>query len=282
MLSYRHAFHAGNHADVLKHAVLVSILDYLKQKDKPFWYVDTHAGAGVYDLAATEAKKNAEFAAGIGRLWQPSNRQSAPSILDAYFEAIAALNPDGVLRLYPGSPAFAAQRLREQDRLRLFDLHPRDVDILCAHFAGDRRVLVSASDGFTGLKALLPPPPRRAVVLIDPPYEIKDDYQKVEAALADGQKRFASGTYIVWYPLLPRAEAQELPERLIALGLSALRVELQVDKPAEEFGLYGSGLFIVNPPWTLFAQLEELLPWLQERLALSDSAAVRLEKLGAH
>jgi 23S rRNA (adenine2030-N6)-methyltransferase len=273
MLSYRHAFHAGNHADVLKHAVLVLILDYLRQKDKPFWYVDTHAGAGGYRLSSPEAQKNAEFAAGIGRLWKLDPR---PPLLASYFDTIAADNPCGELQCYPGSPLFAARLLRPQDRLRLFELHPQDQRVLSERFAGDRRVQVLASDGFAGLKALLPPPPRRALVLIDPPYELKEDYQRVVSALTDARQRFATGVYMVWYPLLSRVEAQRLPGQLAALGLPALRIELQVGEPAGEFGMYGSGIFVVNPPWTLAAQLEQLLPLLRDVMG-AKGAAIRLE-----
>jgi len=275
MLSYRHAFHAGNHADVLKHSTQVLILEYLKKKDKPFWYIDTHAGAGVYSLASAEAQKNAEFAGGIERLWHDAAR---PAELAAYFDAIAAFNPDGRLRNYPGSPGFAAQLLREQDRLRLFELHPQDHAALSAYLARDRRVLISASDGFNGLKALLPPPPRRALVLIDPPYELKEDYQRVVAALSDAQRRFANGIYLLWYPLLSRAEAQRLPEDLLALGLPALRAELQVGEPVGEFGMYGSGVFVINPPWMLADQLGQCLPAVCAALG----AQFRLELSGAH
>jgi 23S rRNA (adenine2030-N6)-methyltransferase len=277
MLSYRHAFHAGNHADVLKHAVLTLILGYLVRKDKPLWYVDTHAGAGRYLLAGAEAQKNAEFVGGIGRLRRQARR---PELLRDYFDIVAACNPGDELQSYPGSPEFAARLLRAQDRLRLFEMHPKDCDALTQHCAGDRRVLIAASDGFTGLKALLPPPPRRALVLIDPPYELKEDYRQVTRAVADAHRRFASGTYMVWYPLLPRPEARQLPERLAALGLPALRAELQVTAPSGDFGLYGSGVFVINPPWVLFEQLEELLPLLRDSLGLSAAAATRLDRLG--
>lgn len=273
MLSYRHAFHAGNHADVLKHSVLALILDYLGKKDKPFWYIDTHAGAGAYRLASAEAQKNAEFAGGIGRLWRLASR---PDALRPYLDAVLAFNPDGELRNYPGSPCLAAHLLREQDRLRLFELHPQDRAILSDHFAGDRRVRIAAEDGFSGLKSLLPPAPRRALVLIDPPYELKEDYQRVVSALADAQRRFATGVYMVWYPLLSRAEARRLPEQLAALGLPSLRAELQIDEPAGEFGMYGSGVFVVNPPWMLQGQLETLLPLLRDVLGAA-GASFRLQ-----
>lgn len=274
MLSYRHAFHAGNHADVLKHAVLTLVIDYLKQKEKPIWYIDTHAGAGVYALDSSEAKKNAEFKTGIERLLD--HRNELPESLQSYLAAIDALRAD-VQRGYPGSPWFAAHLLREQDRLRLFELHPQDHELLKNNFARDRRVSIAQSDGFAGLKALLPPPPRRAVVLIDPPYELKEDYAHVVTALQDALRRFAQGTYIVWYPLLSRAESQRLPKKLADLTVPSLRVELKVENPKGEFGMFGSGLFIVNPPWVLHGQLQALMPALQKLLGKNGEAEFLLE-----
>jgi 23S rRNA (adenine2030-N6)-methyltransferase len=278
MLSYRHAFHAGNHADVLKHSVLTLLLEYFKQKDKPFWYIDTHAGAGAYRLDSNEARKNAEYARGIARVL--TARSELPDFLRPYVAVIDALNTDVDLRRYPGSPWLAAQLMRETDRLRLFEMHPQDVQILNDNLQHDRRVLIAASDGFAGLKALLPPPPRRALILIDPPYELKEDYAKVVNVLQDSVKRFSNGTYMIWYPLLSRTEAQRLPAKLMALQLPALRIELQVEKPQGEFGMFGSGLFIVNPPWTLREQLQTWLPQLQTLLGRADESSFLLESSG--
>ncbi len=274
MLSYRHAFHAGNHADVLKHAVLTLVIDYLKQKEKPFWYVDTHAGAGVYTLDSSEAKKNAEFKTGIERLL--NHRDELPELLQPYLAVIDDLRAT-LPRGYPGSPFFAARLLREQDRLRLFELHPQDVEILKNNFERDRRVLIAHSDGFAGLKALLPPPPRRAVVLIDPPYELKEDYAHAVRALQEALQRFGNGTYIVWYPLLSRAEAQRLPKKLAELAAPSLRAELKIENPKGEFGMFGSGLFIVNPPWVLHDQLKVLMPALQKLLGKAGEAEFVLQ-----
>ncbi|HSB96335.1 MAG TPA: 23S rRNA (adenine(2030)-N(6))-methyltransferase RlmJ [Spongiibacteraceae bacterium] len=278
MLSYRHAFHAGNHADVLKHSVLSLLLEYFKQKDKPFWYIDTHAGAGAYRLDSSEARKNAEYARGIGRIL--AARTTLPDFLQPYVESIDALNSGADLKHYPGSPWLAAELMRATDRLRLFEMHPQDVQILNDNLQRDRRVVITQSDGFSGLKALLPPPPRRALILIDPPYELKEDYAKVVNALQDALKRFSNGTYMIWYPLLSRAEAQRLPAKLMALQLPALRIELQVEKPQGEFGMFGSGLFIVNPPWTLRAQLQTWLPQLQSLLGNADESSFVLESSG--
>ena len=262
MLSYRHAFHAGNHADVLKHFVEVQLLRYLAQKDKPFWYIDTHAGAACYELDRGYAAQNAEFESGIARLWQ---RDDLPAPLAEYVALVRQFNPDGLLKLYPGSPLVALELLREQDRLRLYELHPSDSEILRENFAGhEAQALIMAADGFGALKALLPPPPRRALVLIDPPYEDKQDYRRVTAALREGLQRFANGVYAVWYPQLQRAEAQQLPEQLKQLPLKNwLHVALNVQEPSPDgFGMHGSGLFIVNPPWTLHGVLQETMPYL--------------------
>ncbi|MBM4190435.1 MAG: 23S rRNA (adenine(2030)-N(6))-methyltransferase RlmJ, partial [Betaproteobacteria bacterium] len=265
MLSYRHAFHAGNHADVLKHLVLVRLLRYLNQKDKPYWYIDTHAGAGVYGLDAGYSTKNAEHEQGIARLWKQTD---LPEPLADYVDLIRALNPSGDLKLYPGSPYLARQLLRPEDRMRLFELHTTDIELLGRTFQGQRRVQVTLGNGFAGLKSLLPPPPRRALTLIDPSYEERSDYLHVVEALKDSLKRFATGIYAIWYPLLGRADAQRLPERLRGVAQSWLDVRLEVYKPVVgEYGMYGSGLVIINPPWTLEAELRACLPLLKDLLA---------------
>ena len=277
MLSYRHAFHAGNHADVLKHAVLLELLDYYNRKDKPWFYIDTHAGAGCYALDSEHATKTAESADGIGRLWA---REDLPPMLAAYVEAVRQFNPHGRLLFYPGSPALAMTRARTQDRLRLFEMHPADEAALRQTFAAEaERVQVRRADGFDGLRGLLPPPSRRAVVLIDPPYEVKDDYRRVVDTVRDAMKRFPSGTYLVWYPMLARAEARQLPERLAALGADSwLDVRLAVRGPsADGFGMFGSGLFVVNPPWVLPERLEAVMPWLVEHLGEDGGAGFDLE-----
>jgi len=277
MLSYRHAFHAGNHADVLKHFVEVQLLRYLAQKDKPFWFIDTHAGAGCYALDSGYATQNAEYESGIARLWA---RDDLPEALADYVALVKGINPDGQMKLYPGSPLVAAELLREQDKMRLFELHPTDSDILQENFAGyGTQVLMQTADGFGALKALLPPPPRRALVLMDPPYEEKQDYQRVVAALNEGLKRFANGTYAVWYPQLQRAEARELPERLKQLPVKSwLNVALTVQGESEEgFGMHGSGMFVLNPPWTLHAVLQEMMPYLVQHLGQDGQAGFTLE-----
>jgi 23S rRNA (adenine2030-N6)-methyltransferase len=281
MLSYRHAFHAGNHADVLKHFLLVELIQHISQKETPFWYVDTHAGAGVYALDTGYATKLAEHADGIGRLWR---RQDLPEALAKYVGLVRELNPDGALRAYPGSPWIAQRLLRSQDRLRLFELHSSDSELLQDNFralgaAARRRTIIAPTDGYAGLKAVLPPLPRRGLILIDPSYEDKSDYSAVSVALKDALVRFATGTYLLWYPQLSRADSQRLPTVLKTLpAKSWLHVSLSVSAPAEDgFGMRGSGLFILNPPWTLFKTLQNVMPYLVKVLGRDSAAGFVLE-----
>lgn len=276
MLSYRHAFHAGNFADVLKHFVQFQLLQYLNQKDKPYWVIDTHAGAGIYALNEGFAAKNAEYRDGIGRLWLCPD---LPAPMAEFMALLQPLNPDNTLRFYPGSPWISAHLLRADDRLRLFEMHPTDFDVLQQTFATEKQVKVEKSDGFAALKALLPPPPRRGLVLIDPPYEEKQDYQRVPAALQEALKRFETGTYAVWYPLLPRTEPEKMVEKMKRLPVKSwLNVSQSVSAPrADGFGMFGAGMFVLNPPWTLYATLESVMPWLNETLAQDAVAGFTLE-----
>ncbi|MCP5430551.1 MAG: 23S rRNA (adenine(2030)-N(6))-methyltransferase RlmJ [Chromatiaceae bacterium] len=275
MLSYRHAFHAGNHADVLKHYVLFEILSYYGQKGKPYWYIDTHAGAGQYDLKGPQAAQNAEYLEGVGRLWEQSQ---LPPALVAFLGALRAFNSGPDLRIYPGSPLLAGSLIRDEDRMLLFEMHPADLRALQAGVkAAGRQVKVRGEDGFAGLVGILPPPTRRAVILIDPPYEVKADYRRVEEVLSAALKRFPQGTYVLWYPLLRRNEVQVMRERFRRLGAPAwLQVELQVRQPTGS-GMYGSGVYVINPPWTLPQQLESILPTLRDRLAVDAGARFSLE-----
>lgn len=282
MLSYRHAFHAGNHADVLKHFVLMQTLAYYAQKDKPFWYIDTHAGAGMYSLESGYAAQNAEYETGIAKLWQAND---LPSELANYVGYIKSLNQPSSpktakLNFYPGSPICAKALLRADDRMRLFELHPSDFEILLENFRGEtRQTRIDMSNGFAGIKAILPPPTRRAVVLIDPPYEEKQDYNRVVEMLKESLQRFATGTYIIWYPLLQRPEPAQMIENLKALNLQDwMNVSLTVEAPAiDGFGMYGSGLFIVNPPWTLPKTLETVMPYLADKLGVDAGASFEID-----
>lgn len=281
MLSYRHAFHAGNHADVLKHFVLVELIRHLCQKETPFWVVDTHAGAGMYALDTGYATRLAEYADGIGRLW---SRKDLPPSLAEYLKLVREFNPDGALKAYPGSPWIAQRLLRAQDRLRLFELHSSDSALLQDNFralgpSATRRTIISATDGYAGLKAVLPPLPRRGLVLIDPSYEDKSDYSAVVLALKDALTRFATGTYMLWYPQLSRLDNQRLPTILKTLpAKNWLHVALSVSLPQEDgLGMRGSGLFILNPPWTLHKTLQEVMPYLVKVLGRDSGAAFVLE-----
>ncbi len=281
MLSYRHAFHAGNHADVLKHLILLQIAGYMGEKPAPFWIIDTHAGAGRYALESAHARKLGEYRDGIGRLW---DRKGLPPAVVNYVEFVRMLNPDGKLRHYPGSPWLASQLLRESDRLRLYELHSSDVKLLQECFASaGRQVTVTAGDGFAGLKAILPPPPRRALVLIDPSYETRDDYVNAVKCLQDSLKRFPTGIFALWYPLLAKLESRKLPARLKGLGATNwLNVTLEVRAPSTDgFGMNGSAMFIINPPWTLERKLHETLPALTAILAQGDGARYTLESESA-
>jgi 23S rRNA (adenine2030-N6)-methyltransferase len=291
MLSYRHAFHAGNHADVLKHLVLIQLLRYFGQKETPYMYVDTHAGAGVYALDIGYAAKNAEYETGISPLW---DRNDLPEALADYVRLVKGMNPSGKMRYYPGSPYCADKIMREQDRMRLFELHPSDCKILQENFRkveahaaaqGQRpttrgkRVMIQKGDGFLGLKALLPPPSRRGLVLIDPPYENKDDYRHVKDTLADALVRFATGTYAVWYPVLQRMESRQMPDKLKRLPCNGwLNVTLSISTPSPDgFGLHSSGMFVINPPWTLEPMLRDLMPYLVKVLGKDAGATFTLE-----
>ena len=289
MFSYRHAFHAGNHADVLKHFVQVQLHKYMNQKDTAYTYIDTHAGAGVYALDSAQALKSGESEGGIARLWE---RDDLPVALAEYVDLVRALNPSGKLRYYPGSPWVADQASRLEDRLRLFELHPADVKLLDQNIrkleahkaeqgerARGRRIMVERADGFQSLKALLPPPSRRALVLCDPPYEVKLDYKHVYDTLGEALGRFPAGMYAVWYPVLQRMESRQFPDRLKRLPAKEwLHVTLSVATPGPDgTGLHSSGMFILNPPYTLEATLREVMPYLVKVLGQDRGATFRIE-----
>ena len=278
MLAYRHAFHAGNHADVLKHTVLTRVLRYMNAKPKPYRLVDTHAGAGGYSLEGRFAQKKGEYEQGVRRLW---GRSDLPPALADYLELVQRFNPEGRLVQYPGSPALAQMLLRPQDQLRLFELHPTDHRILASYLGDVKGAEVYDRDGFDGLKGQVPPSTRRAVVLMDPSYEGHGDYGRVVASLRDAIGRFAEGVYMVWYPQVSKLEAAQLPKRLEALAPRGwLHVRLTVQQPdAQGFGLAGSGVFLINPPYTLHDELLVVLPYLVEVLGQYDGANYLLEQL---
>jgi 23S rRNA (adenine2030-N6)-methyltransferase len=274
MLAYRHAFHAGNHADVLKHLVLCLVLQHMNQKDKGYRIVDTHAGAGGYSLEGSYANKRAEYQDGIARLW---GRDDLPPPVADYVGLVRQFNGSERLSQYPGSPAFAHLLMRPQDQLHLYELHPTDHRILASYLGEETGVQVTMSDGFAALKRELPPPTRRGVVLIDPPYELKTDYAKVLAAVREALTRFADGTVIVWLPHLQLLEAAQLPQRLKNAAAPAkkgwLHASLVVGAgDARGFGLLGSSVIVINPPHTLQPALRGSLPWLAQVLGQFDGA----------
>lgn len=277
MLAYRHAFHAGNHADVLKHTVLTMLLRYMNQKAKPYRLIDTHAGAGGYSLEGRYAQKKGEFEQGIGRLW---TRQDLPEAVADYVARVREFNPQGTLEQYPGSPAFAQMLLRAQDQLRLYELHPTDFRILASYLGSVKGAEVKNADGFEALKSQLPPSTRRAVVLMDPSYEGHGDYARVVGALREGLARFAEGVYMVWYPQVQKVEAVELPRRLEALAPKGwLHVRMTVQEPdSQGFGLAGSGVFIINPPFSLHDQVLAVMPYLVDVLGQYDDASFVVEQ----
>lgn len=265
MLSYRHAFHAGNFADVLKHSVLVHTLDYMTQKEKSLRIIDTHAGAGGYTLTNQQPIKNREIENGMARLWQ---RNDLPPLLEHYRKVVQQFNSGAALRFYPGSPLLAQALSRPQDRLFLHELHSTDHRLLKEAIGRDQRVTVVDEDGFQGLQALLPPPDRRGLVLIDPSYEIKKDYQAVVQQLTKAWRRFSTGTYAVWYPVVSRQRIEEMERALVRSGIRNIQLfEFGIAPDNEEFGMTASGMIMVNPPWTLWKNMEQTLPLLSEWLS---------------
>ncbi|MBY8275783.1 23S rRNA (adenine(2030)-N(6))-methyltransferase RlmJ [Vibrio fluvialis] len=265
MLSYRHSFHAGNHADVVKHIVQSLILSALQQKDKPFVYHDTHSGVGRYDLTHEWSEKTGEYKQGIARLWQQTE---VPEDIHSYLDAIKALNDDGELRYYPGSPRVARAHLRSHDRMVLTELHPSDYPLLEQEFHRDRQVAIFKEDGFARLKASLPPKERRGLVLIDPPYELAKEYRDVVQAIAQSYKRWATGIYAIWYPVVNRCDIEDMIEGLQGLGIrKILQIELGVSPDTNERGMTASGMIVINPPWKLESQMQSILPFLKEAIA---------------
>ena len=288
MFSYRHAFHAGSHADILKHLTLIHLVEYLQEKPVALTMGDTHAGAGIYSLQDGFAAISKEAENGIYRLLEFKEEGNAiPPSIQKYLDCIGSEN-SGDLATYPGSPFILARMLRPQDRLKLFELHPKEIDILhhnieqldCA-----KQIDVYAADSFSRLKGLLPPPSRRGLVLIDPSYEDKQDYRYLEITLEEALQRFVTGCYAVWYPILSRRESAALPDRMKKLAAthkrSWLHAELRVENAPGERRLQASGMFIINPPWTLEKHLAEALPILTQALAINSGAQYLLKSMEA-
>lgn len=275
-MNYRHSYHAGNHADVLKHAILLRMLQLLQRKEAPLCYLDSHAGTALYDLSGEQAGKTGEYRDGIGRLW---SREDLPALLAGYRDAVARHNPDGQLRLYPGSPQLLADHLREQDRMILSELHPEDAATLKQHFAAQAHIAVHQRDGYE-LPAFLPVAEKRALWLLDPPFEKGDDLQRCVQAIQTGIQRMRQTVVALWYPIKDERQLKAFYQHMAEAGLSkVLRVELSVRPTDTSLGLNGSGLMLVNPPWPLWEELEQVLPWLSETLAQSGSGSWRMDWL---
>lgn len=270
MLSYQHAYHAGNFADVLKHTVLCEVIDYLKQKDKPFYFHDTHAGRGLYPLHLQEMKKTREHEQGIDRLWPLlCDEKKCPAELQPYAQALQHYNKGSSLKQYPGSGLIAQALMRPADQLTLTELHPGEFAALEQNTEYLGNVRVQQADAWKTLRSSLPPPQKRGVILIDPSYELKNEHQQVIDAIAESIRRFATGVYLVWYPII---EQDSLHKKLIR-GIeqlappSLLRIELSVANPGQKTGLLGSGMLVINAPWQLDAQMKSVLPTLHQMLA---------------
>ncbi|NTS77182.1 23S rRNA (adenine(2030)-N(6))-methyltransferase RlmJ [Catenovulum sp. SM1970] len=269
MLSYRHSFHAGNYADVLKHTVQQAILDYLLLKDKPFCVVDTHAGAGAYQLDSAHAQKTNEYVDGIAKIWQYADKHNdLHELIENYLNSVKAFNQDNSLKYYPGSPWFSQQALRAGDKLFAYELHPADFDLLTQAKGRDRKVKLFHDDGFKSCLGLLPPEQKRGFIIIDPPYEVKKDYDTVVKTVAKAHKKFANGVYAIWYPVVDRYRINKMRDDLIASGITRIHCyEMGLSQDTEQHGMTSAGMIVINPPWTLKAQMEEVLPQLVDILA---------------
>lgn len=286
-MNYRHAFHAGNFADVFKHAVLCRILHYLCEKPAAFRVIDTHAGAGLYDLTSSEAKRGGEWPGGIGRLMAAAETGALPAnaatLLKPYLDVIGALNERGTLKVYPGSPAVARAFLRAQDKLIACEIEPGAANQLARNLDNDGRIKTIAIDGWTALSAYVPPPERRGLVLVDPPFEEEADFHRLSHLLGIAHRKWATGVYALWYPIKGRGEVDALAKRVRKLGIAkVLRAEHLVSPVSDQTRLNGSALIIINPPWTLEAELKVLLPVLAQLLAReTNSGGFRIDWLDA-
>lgn len=273
MLSYRHAFHAGNHADVFKHLVLTLLIRTLLQKEKPFLYLETHAGAGHYSLRSTMAQKNREYETGIGRIW---NDVHPHDMAEDYLRSVRVVNPGKSLHYYPGSPKIVRSLLRPCDRMVLCEWHSTEVEYLFSEFRKDRQVRIEHCDGYHAIKAYLPPLQRRGLVHIDPSFELKDERRRLLEAIKEGYRRWPTGIFAIWYPIQDKGTANHFLRSFQRLNIpKILLVELMV-LPDVPFRLNGSGLIIINPPWQVEEKLRKVLPWLWEKLAISKQGEWRL------
>ncbi len=267
-MNYRHAFHAGNFADVVKHIILTRILTYLMRKDAAFRVIDTHAGLGIYDLLGASAEKTGEWQEGIGRLIHVKLPQNAAELIAPYFDAVRAQNPDGDLRYYPGSPFITRHMLRDQDRLMGFELHPVDAGRLRENFVGDFQTRITELDAWKIFGTHLPPREKRGLVLVDPPFEEKGEFARMVKSLVQGHQRWPGGIYAYWYPIKDPAEVAAYIKALKATGIAKiLRLELTIRPPSEPPRLHGTGMVVVNPPFVLEEEMRTVLPLLADLLS---------------
>lgn len=268
MLSYRHSFHAGNFADIIKHIVLVEALCHLAKKVSPFEYIDSYSGAGLFNLNSKDAQKLEEHHNGIGKL----EAGEFPELSD-YFSVIHSYNKSGKISLYPGSPSIAKHFLRQQDRAWLYELHPQDYKSLCKNMANSKKIQVFFQDGLKALESVIPPTSRRGLILIDPSYEIKSEYEQVFRAVINAHKKFSTGTYIIWYPVVDRRQADVLEKKFVLSGIKDIqRFELGLSPDTKERGMTSSGVFVINPPWTLFEKMSVVLPRLAHTLGNTNAS----------
>ncbi len=279
-MNYRHIYHAGNFADVVKHAILVRIVEYLKRKDKAFRVIDTHAGIGLYDLSSDAAQKTGEWRGGIGRVMEAAIEPRAAALLSPYFDAVRAFNPDGGVRFYPGSPKIVRHLLRKRDRLTAIELHPQDAEALKQEFAGDFQTRVIELDGWLALGAQLPPKEKRGLVLIDPPFEETGEFERIAKKLSSAHRRWPGGVYAVWYPIKDRLAAAAFRDGFRARGIArVLDVSVVVRGASDVPRLDGTGMLIVNPPFPLAGELESILPVLTRLISDGPGAAWHMEEL---
>ena len=279
MLSYRHGFHAGNYADVLKHAVLLQTLQLLHKKDKPLVYIDTHAGAGGYSLEDEFSQKTGEYLDGVARLWSATD---LPESLQLYMDNVRHFNAnDDELVQYPGSPAMVDMNLRDKDRMVLHELHSTEQEMLADYFDGVKQVQLVNGDGLKGLLAAVPPLERRGVVLIDPSYEIKSDYDAVADTIIKAHRKFATGVYLLWYPIVDRERTEGMLQQLKDSGIRRqLRIEQSVRADSNEFGMTGAGMWVINPPWQLDTHAEAMLQYLKPLLGDADGSVTLTWEVG--
>ncbi|HEY6699846.1 MAG TPA: 23S rRNA (adenine(2030)-N(6))-methyltransferase RlmJ [Pseudolabrys sp.] len=280
-MNYQHEFHAGNFADVFKHVVFCRILHYLRGKPAAFRVIDTHAGAGLYDLANEKSMRSGEWQSGIGKLMGARIPQTVATLLLPYLDVVRAVNERDRLRTYPGSPALARAWLRPQDRLIACELEPKAAAALSRNLHGDTRIKTLSVDGWTALNAYVPPKERRGVVLVDPPFEAEDDFLRLSSGLAAAHRKWATGIYVLWYPIKGRREADALTKRLRRLALpKVLRAEILAGPLGDPTRLNGAGMIVVNPSWTLENELSVLLPALAGILGRDGKGSFRLDRLG--